>query len=217
MFLQHNHKIAEDTVARNARKLVSVQKQLDLFKSDCNKLADEVTLLRSSNSALRNQLSSVQDNAQLVVSSQEQLDSATAENSTDQIAISIASFNCQRAEATVQSLLLSFDDKTVSENLLRDKCETLSKERDALLGTLNEVRSRFAWDLPAFQANFSLRLLPTTLFSFLSAFSTAFPDKKFPPGSTPDSRLVRLEGELDELRAANIEYAKELREFRRRR
>jgi regulator of replication initiation timing len=207
LFLQHNHKIAEDTIARNARKLVSVQKQLDLFKSDCNKLADEVTLLRSSNSALRNQLSSVQDNAQLVVSSQEQLDSATAENSTDQIAISIASFNCQRAEATVQSLLLSFDDKTVSENLLRDKCETLSKERDALLGTLNEVRSRFAWDLPAFQPQAAAD----------DFVLTAFPDKTFPPGSTPDSRLVRLEGELDELRAANIEYAKELREFRRRR
>ena len=34
---------------------------------------------------------------------------------------------------------------------MRDQCETLSKERDALLGTLNDVRSRFAWDLPAFQ------------------------------------------------------------------
>ena len=214
MFLQHNHKIAEDTIARNARKLVSVQKQLDLFKSDCNKLADEVTLLRSSNSALRNQLSSVQDNAQLVVSSQEQLDSATAENSTDQIAISIASFNCQRAEATVQSLLLSFDDKTVSENLLRDKCETLSKERDALLGTLNEVRSRFAWDLPAFQPQAAADDFVFISQRFLDGLSG---QKKFPPGSTPDSRLVRLEGELDELRAANIEYAKELREFRRRR
>ena len=100
--------------------MASVQKQLDLFKSDCNKLADEATLLRTSNSALRDQLSTLQDNAKLVFSLQEQLDSATAKNSTDQIAASIASFNCQRAEATVQSLQLRLDDKTVSENLLRD-------------------------------------------------------------------------------------------------
>jgi regulator of replication initiation timing len=121
LFLQHNYKIPEDTIARNARKLVSVQKQLELFKNDCNKLSDEVTLLRTSNSALRDQLSSVQDNATLVVSLQEQLDSqaATSKNSTDQIATSIASFNCQRAEATVQSLQLHLDDKTASENLLR--------------------------------------------------------------------------------------------------
>ncbi len=82
-----------------------------------------MTLLRTSNSALRDQLSSVQDNAKLVVSLQEQLDSATAKNSTDQIAASIASFNCQRAEATVQSQLHP-DDKTASENLLRNQCET---------------------------------------------------------------------------------------------
>jgi regulator of replication initiation timing len=207
---QHNYKIPEDTIARNARKLVSVQKQLELFKNDCNKLSDEVTLLRTSNSALRDQLSSVQDNAKLVVSLQEQLDSATSQNSTDQIAASIASFNCQRAEATVQSLQLQLDDKTASENLLRGQCETLSKERDALLGTLNEVRSRFAWDLPVFQPASS---------DFVSASQRFLADlsgRFFPPGSTPDSRLVRLEVELDELRAANIEYAKELRDLRRR-
>jgi hypothetical protein len=157
------------------------------------------------------QLSSVQDNAKLVVSLQEQLDSATSKNSTDQIAASIASFNCQRAEATVQSLQLHLDDKTASENNLRGQCETLSKERDALLGTLNEVRSRFAWDLPVFQPASD---------DFVSASQRFLDDlsgRFFPPGSTPDSRLVRLEVELDELRSANIEYAKELRDFRRRR
>jgi hypothetical protein len=201
LFLQQNYKIPEDTIARNARKLFSVQKQLELFKSDSNKLADEVTLLRTSNSALRDQLSSVQDNAKLVVSLQEQLDSATAKNSTDQIAASITSFNCQRAEATAQSLQLRLDDKIASENLLRDQCETLSTERDALLGTLNEVRSRFAWDLPAFQP--AADDFVSTSQHFLDDLSVRF----FPPGSTPDSRLVWLEVELDELRvrAANIE------------
>jgi regulator of replication initiation timing len=91
--------------------LASVQHQLDLFKSDCNKLAEEVSILRASNSALRDQLSSVQDNAQLVVSLQAQLESATAKNSSEQIVASIASFNCQRAEATAQSLQLSLNDK----------------------------------------------------------------------------------------------------------
>ena len=37
-----------------------------------------------------------------------------------------------------------------------------------------------------------------------------------PHGLAPDSRLARLEVELDELRAAKIEYARELRELRRR-
>jgi hypothetical protein len=93
--------------------LASVQHQLDLFKSDCNKLAEdsEVSILRASNSALRDQLSSVQDNAQLVVSLQAQLESATAKNSSDQIVASIASFNCQRAEATTQFFQSSLDDK----------------------------------------------------------------------------------------------------------
>jgi len=191
--------------------LASVQHQLDLFKSDCNKLAEEVSILRASNSALRDQLSSVQDNAQLVVSLQAQLESATAKNSSDQIVASIASFNCQRAEATTQFLQSSLDDKIASEHLLRDQCETLSKERDALLGTLNTVRSRFAWDLPVFQP--AADDFVTTSQRFLDDLSGRF----FPPGSTPDSRLVRLEVELDELRSANFEYAKELRELRRRR
>ena len=187
MFLQHNSNIPEDTIARNARKLVSVRKQLDPIKSDCNKLADEATLLRTSNSALRDQLSTVQDNEKLVVSQQEQLDSATAENSTDQIADSIASFNCQRAEATVQSLQLCLDDKTVSENLLHNQSETLSKERDDLLGTLNEVLITLRLGPPCLSA-YCRRLC----FHF-SALSRRPLRTIFSPGSTPDSRLVRLE------------------------
>ena len=58
-------------MARNARRLASVQRQLDLFKSDCSKLQDEVGLLRTANSNLRDTLSSIQDNAQLVVDLQE--------------------------------------------------------------------------------------------------------------------------------------------------
>jgi hypothetical protein len=190
--------------------LVSTRKQLELFKSDCNKLADEVSLLRASNAALNNQLSSVQDNAQLVVSLQEQLDSAKELISTNHITASIASFNCQRAEATARSLQLRLDEKTSSEKLLREQCELFSKERDALLGTLNEVRSRFAWDLPAFEP--SADNFVSTSTRLLDDLSGRF----FPPGSTPDSRLVRLQVELDELRSANIEYARELRDFRRR-
>ena len=94
---------------------------------------------------------------------------------------------------------------------MRDQCETLSKERDALLGTLNTARSRFAWDLPVFQP--AADDFVTTSQRFLDDLSGRF----FPPGSTPDSRLVRLEVELDELRSAKFEYAKELRELRRRR
>jgi hypothetical protein len=109
LFLQHNFKNPEDTIALNARSLVAVRKQLELFKSDCNKLADEVTLLRASNSALSGQLSSAQDNAQLVVSLQEQLDSAKKLISTNQITVSIASFNCQRAEENARSLQLNLD------------------------------------------------------------------------------------------------------------
>lgn len=189
--------------------MASVQKQLDLFKNDCDKLQDEVALLRASNAALREQLSSVPDNAKLVADLQAQLASAKAQSSSDQITVSIASFNCHRAEAALQTLQTNLDDKIAAENYWREQFATVSRERDALLGVLNDVRSRFTLDLPSFQPaadNFA-----SASKRFLDDLSGRF----FPHGSAPDSRLVRLEVELDELRSANIEYARDLRDLRR--
>ena len=145
-----------------------------------------------------------------MVDLQEKLASATAQITTDQIASNIASFNCHRAEAALHTLQTNLDDKTAAANYWHEQVATVSKERDNLLGVLNDIRSRFAWDLPSFQPaadNFtsvSKRLINDLSRRFL------------PHGLAPDSRLARLEVELDELRAANIEYARELRELRRR-
>jgi len=197
-------KIPEDTVARKLRRLTSVQIQLDSLRKQHQQLQDELSDLRASNVALREQCSSSQDNAKLVVDLREQLALAAAKCSSDQITANIASFNCQQAEAVANNLQASLHDKIISENHLREQCDVLSTERDTLLGILNEIRARFAWELPAFHSTADLVPSSQRLIDDLS--------KRFiVPGSTFASRIVGLEVELDELRTANIEYAREAR------
>lgn len=110
----------------------------------------------------------------------------------------------------MHTLQTNLDDKTAAANYWHEQVATVSKERDNLLGALNDIPSRFAWDLPSLQPAAD---------NFTSASKRLINDlsRRFlPHGLAPDSRLARLEVELDELRAANIEYARELRELRRR-
>ena len=178
-----------------------------MLRTDAQRLDDENKLLRASNATLSSQLQELQQY-------QKELDRCKCGTYEAELRI-------YRDEAIISGLRL--DESHRDCRLLQAKLDALSdasrlaqieytkilSERDSLLDALNTVRSRFASTSPSFRAsdpNFS-----TLCRRFFANLSGNF----IPPWQAPNSRLIACEVELEELRSANIEYAKDLRELQR--
>jgi hypothetical protein len=105
----------------------------------------------------------------------------------------------------------NFQDKVAVEHRVREECRQTSLERDLLLDTLNAVRLRFVPTCPAFRPQDANHAVNSRI--LLANLSGRF----IAPWAAANAREIQLEIELEELRAANISYAQELRELRQRR
>lgn len=184
---------------------------MELTRNDCHQLQAEVAALQASNTVLRDQLSSIQDNSQLLVQATEEIASLKEQLLTERIATNVATNNSIRSADSLHALQQEFQDKVAVEHRVREECRQISLERDLLLDTLNAVRLRFVPTCPAFRPQDADHAVNSRI--LLSNLSGRF----IAPWAAANAREIQLEIELEELRAANISYAQELRELRQRR
>ncbi len=203
-------KIPETGAARRFRQFIAVQKQLELTRNDCHKLQDEAAALHASNTALRDQLSSIQDNSQLLLQATEEIASLKEQLLIERISTNVATNNSIRSADSLHALQQEFQAKVVVEQQVREECKQISLERDLLLDTLNAVRLRFVPTCPPFRPRDTNYAVNSRI--LLANLSGRF----IVPWAAANAREIQLETELEELRAANISYAQELREHRQR-